>query len=144
MHISETFLKNDTFCSGLGKNFKKNVKHARCFISNPSKIHRKSIKTVLRRPSGRIWEASRLQVERQEWEAFSRHLGDFGRHLRPQLRAKGCQNRAFGHQVASKIEKMRSRKGSQKKHDFLIEFWWENGRLGDPRPSILLGFYSVI
>ena len=77
-------------------------------------------------------------------EAFWRHLGDFGRHLVPSWAPRGSQNRAFWHQEASKVGKMRSRKGSQKKRDLLSEFWSENGRLGDPRPSILLGFYNVI
>ena len=48
-------------------------------------------------------------------------LGDFGRHFGPSWAPRDSQNRAFWHQDASKVGKMRSWKGSQKKHEILIE-----------------------
>ena len=74
---------------------------------------------------------------------FGRHLGDLGCHLVPSWAPRGSQNRAFGRQGVPKAAKIASKKRSKKKLDFLIEFWSVIGRLGGPRSSFLLQFYSV-
>ena len=53
---------------------------------------------------------------------FGRRLGDFGCHLGPSWAPRGSQNRAFWHQVATKVGKMMSRKGCLKKLEILMEF----------------------
>ena len=110
--------------------------YPKCFKINPKidtnsfKIHPKSTKMVPRSVPKAILRASRFHVlpPTKFLQPFWSHSGDFGRHLEPQLGVKGSQNQAFWHQVAVKSQKMTSIMMHQKRHEFLIEFWWEKVR----------------
>ena len=58
--------------------------------------------------------------------SLERDLGAFGGHLVPSWAARGSQYRAFAHQGAPKVAKIKSKNMSQKKLEMLIEICSEN------------------
>ena len=93
-------------------------------IQNSSQNHQKSIqnhpestKVVPRSVPKATLRASRFHVSTKFLKRFWRHLGDvwrpvgdFCRHVGDRCAPRGYQNRAFWHQEASKIGKVRSRR----------------------------------
>ena len=81
-----------------------------------------------------------------EISAFWRHLGDPGRHLVSSWPPRGPQNQQFGRQGFSKCQKMRSQKGYQKTHRFVMGSSWEGVRFYRCRthPNALYISISVV
>ena len=93
-------------------------------IKNPCKIHPKPITLVARTdPKATLRAIPQVIIPQGVFGSnFWRHLGDFGRHFGHRRVPRGCQNRAFWHQGASKVGNMRSGKRCWKKIENLTEF----------------------
>ena len=119
------------------KSFRNDAKIHPKSIKNPSKIDQSGAQERQNRQNDvqeRILEKGPFQDPpgggrvQARTAPLGRHLGDFGRHFGHRWAPRGSQNRAFWHQEASKVGKMKSRMRHQKEYEFSLEFILKNVR----------------